>query len=274
MWGWLNDNSGAIRPIAGVATLGIRAVYLQMLFSSYREGRRAKFPITPGGTPTFDGHCLVANMSAKAIFVDAVLLDLTVSTEQNEKHFSYSPSNLTFDNNGSDPRAKLFQGPLDAAEDIDLGSFRTLITRMSPPRFDHLETIENIRITIVATYTSEDSPVAAERIFDIIGEQSKLVVSPRISYAAKKPASAFAARCRASIAARDAVTPKWLGRHRPNDKCGKTPSFGSSLPPAIARSAHCTNFFSFFVKKGLANHLSICINPLTLQRPRGANVPW
>ena len=161
---------------------------------------------------------------------------------------------------------------------VDLGAFRTLIIRMWPPGFNGFETIENTRITIVATYTSEDSPVAAERIFDIIGEQSKLAGSPR-SYAAhqfrsKRPASTFAARCRASVTARDVVTPKCRGRHRWDDKCRKTPSFCVSLPPAVATSARCTNFFSFFVKKGLANHLSICINPLTPQRQRGANVPW
>ena len=110
MWGWLNDSSGAISPIAGVATLEIWAVYLQMLFSSYREAIRAKIPINPGGTPTFDSHCLVANMSAKAIFIDAVLRDLPVRTKQNTKHFSYSLSNLTFDDNESDPRAKFFPG--------------------------------------------------------------------------------------------------------------------------------------------------------------------
>ncbi|MGV0887789.1 hypothetical protein V6760_13070, partial [Acinetobacter venetianus] len=67
------------------------------------------------------------------------------------EHFSYSLSNLTFDeNNASDPRAKLFQGPLAASEHLDLGTFRALIEKMSPPDFDRFETIENINITIVA----------------------------------------------------------------------------------------------------------------------------
>ena len=186
MWGWVNENAAAISAVASVATLLIWAIYLQMLFSGFREGRRAKILINRGGSPTLDGHCLVANMSAKAIFIDAVLLDFNVKTETGREHFSYSLSNLTFDDDSvSDPRAKLFQGPLDAAEHLDLGTFRALIKKMSPPDFDRFETIEDINITIVATYTSEDRPVAAERVFDIVGERDELVVSPR-RYAASQ----------------------------------------------------------------------------------------
>lgn len=186
MWGWVNENAGAISAVASVATLFIWAIYLQLIFSGFREGRRAKILINRGGSPTLDGHCLVANMSAKALFIDAVLLDLTVKNGTDSEHFSYSLSNLTFDeNNASDPRAKLFQGPLAAAEHLDLGTFRALIAKMSPPDFDRFETIENINITIVATYTSEDRPVAAERVFDIVGQRDGLVVSPR-RYAASQ----------------------------------------------------------------------------------------
>ena len=186
MWGWVNENAGAISAVASVATLFIWAIYLQLIFSGFREGRRAKILINRGGSPTLDGHCLVANMSAKALFIDAVLLDLTVKNGTDSEHFSYSLSNLTFDeNNASDPRAKLFQGPLAAAEHLDLGTFRALIAKMSPPDFDRFETIENINITIVATYTSEDRPVAAERVFDIVGQRDELVVSPR-RYAASQ----------------------------------------------------------------------------------------
>jgi len=184
MWNWVNENASAISAVASVCTLLIWAIYLQLIFSGFREGRRAKILINRGGSPTLDGHCLVANMSAKALFIDAVLLDFTVKNGADRDHFSYSLSNLTFDDDSvSDPRAKLFQGPLDAAEHLDLGSFRKLISKMSPPDFDSFETIENIRITIVATYTSEDRPVAAERVFDIDGERGDLMVSPR-SYAA------------------------------------------------------------------------------------------
>lgn len=186
MWGWVNENAGAISAVASVATLFIWAIYLQLIFSGFREGRRAKILINRGGSPTLDGHCLVANMSAKALFIDAVLLDLTVKNGTDREHFSYSLSNLTFDeNNASDPRAKLFQGPLAAAEHLDLGTFRALIARMSPPDFDRFETIEDINVTIVATYTSEDRPVAAERVFDIVGERDQLVVSPH-RYAASQ----------------------------------------------------------------------------------------
>ncbi|WP_174801075.1 hypothetical protein [Martelella limonii] len=184
MWSWINDNSGAISALASIATLFIWAIYLQMLFNSYREGRRAKILINRGASPTLDGHCLVGNMSAKAIFIDAVLLDFTVKTENGRQDFSYSLSNLTFDEQSApDPRTKLFQGPLDAAEHLDLGTFRGLISKMSPPGFNSFETIESLCITIVATYSSEDRPVAAERVFDIIGARDELVVSPR-SYAA------------------------------------------------------------------------------------------
>lgn len=181
MWNWINEYSGALSALGSLATIVIWAVYLQLLFGSYREGRRAKILINRGAGPTLDGHCLVANMSARPIYIDAVLLDFTVQEEDGEcKQLSYSLSNLNIDDEDtSDSRTRLFQGPLQSGEHIDIGTFRQLIGKMSPPDFDAFETIDSVRIVIVATYTSEDKPAAAERIFDVIKKDDRLLLSPR-----------------------------------------------------------------------------------------------
>ncbi|TNB46689.1 hypothetical protein FF124_17020 [Martelella lutilitoris] len=186
VWGWINANSGALSAIASICTIVIWAIYLQLIFSGFREGRRAKILINRGAGPTLDGHCLVANMSAKPIYVDAVLLDFSLKDDEGNRDFRYSLSNLNFDENDSrDQRERWFQGPLDSGEHIDLGSFKTLIGKMSPKGFDDFENIADVKLTVVATYTSEDQPVAAERSFDIIRTDGDLLLSPR-SYSANQ----------------------------------------------------------------------------------------
>ncbi|MBB4121722.1 hypothetical protein [Martelella radicis] len=186
VWGWINANSGALSAIASLFTLVIWAIYLQLIFSGFREGRRAKILINRGAGPTLDGHCLVANMSAKPIYIDAVLLDFTLKDENGDRDLRYSLSNLNFDEDSTpDPRKRWFQGPLDSGEHLDLGSFKTLIGKMSPKGFDDFENIADVKLTVVATYTSEDQPVAAERSFDIIRTDGDLLLSPR-SYSANQ----------------------------------------------------------------------------------------
>nr|WP_272211521.1 hypothetical protein [Marinicella sp. W31]MDC2877416.1 hypothetical protein [Marinicella sp. W31] len=179
-WNWINANSGALSAIASLFTIAIWAIYLQLIFSGFREGRRAKILINRGAGPSLDGHCLVANMSAKPIYIDAVLLDFTLRDDEQHRDLRYSLSNLNFDDDDtSDPRKRWFQGPLDSGEHIDLGTFRMLIGKMSPKGFDDFEHIEDVKLTVIATYTSEDRPVAAERCFDIIRTDGELLLSPR-----------------------------------------------------------------------------------------------
>ncbi|QQM28963.1 hypothetical protein JET14_11445 [Martelella lutilitoris] len=194
VWGWINANSGALSAIASFCTLVIWAIYLQLIFSGFREGRRAKILINRGAGPTLEGHCLVANMSAKPIYIDAVLLDFTLKDEDGDRNLRYSLSNLNFDEDGTpDPRKRWFQGPLDSGEHLDLGSFRTLIGKMSPKGFDDFENIADVKLTVVATYTSEDQPVAAERSFDILRKEGDLLLSPR-AYSATQIRSRSARR--------------------------------------------------------------------------------
>ncbi|PRX09937.1 hypothetical protein [Martelella mediterranea] len=192
MWHWLNANAGALSAIASLLTIAIWAVYLQLIVSGFREGRRAKILINRGAGPSLDGHCLVANMSAKPIYIDAVLLDFTLRDDERHEDFRYSLSNLNFgEEKAPDSRKRWFQGPLDSGEHLDLGSFKTLIGKMSPKGFDDFENIEDIKLTVVATYTSEDQPVAAERGFDIIHKDGDLLLSPR-SYSATQIRSSSA----------------------------------------------------------------------------------
>ncbi|TCT36408.1 hypothetical protein [Martelella mediterranea] len=184
MWNWFSENATALNALASIFTLLIWAIYLQILVGSYREGHRAKILINRGAGPTLNGRCLIANMSAKAIYIDAVLLDFWLEQDGQNQHHSYSLSNLSFERyEARDPRSKWFQGPLDAGEHIDIGSFHALVETMSPDGFDSYDKLQSIKITVAATYASEDRPVAAERVFDVFQNGSEQLLSPR-SYSA------------------------------------------------------------------------------------------
>ena len=180
MWNFINENAGALSVLGSLATIIIWAIYLQLLFGSYRESRRPKILINRGAGPSLDGRCLIANMSAKPIYIEAVMLDFTLKESDAQKRFSYCLSNLNFETaEEPDTRRRFFQGPLGSGEHIDIGSFKNLINTMSPEGFRAFDRLDDLTITTVATCTADDRLAAAERTFDILEHESEILLSPR-----------------------------------------------------------------------------------------------
>ncbi len=172
MWQWLLDNNGAVSAVASILTLFVWGLYFQLLYNNYRRLRRPKILINRGAGQTAQARCIVANMSAEAIYVEAVLISFDPD-QSSDRPTICSLSDLdTTAPTENDPRRSWLQGPLQSGELIDIGSYQSLIDKAVAG--NETETtrhgrppVHSLGVTVVASYLSEDRLVAAERVFDL-----------------------------------------------------------------------------------------------------------
>ena len=91
-----------------------------------------------------------------------------------------------------DRRPQWLQGPLDSSELIDIGTYQQLIDR-TMTQGETADTIDELTVTIVATYTARDRPVAARRSFDVRRSRHGTRLEPR-TYTAEQIRSRAALR--------------------------------------------------------------------------------
>ncbi|MAW87291.1 MAG: hypothetical protein CMJ42_12255 [Phyllobacteriaceae bacterium] len=169
MWTWLQDNHGAVSALANIATLAVWTLYFQLLLGNYRHRIRPKILINQGAGHSLHAHCLIANMSAEPVYFEAIITDIGYrsgdETTYRRSRCSLSDLDVEVSDQG-DRRPQWMQGPLDSSEFIDIGSYGQLIDRTTE-QGDIVDTVHELTVTIVATYTARDTPVAARRTFDL-----------------------------------------------------------------------------------------------------------
>jgi hypothetical protein len=190
MWQWLLDNHGAVSAIASILTLFVWGLYFQLLYNNYRRLRRPKILINRGAGQTVQARCIVANMSAESIYVEAVLVSFDPDRRDTEPTVcSLSDLDMPVPTE-KDPRRTWLQGPLQSGELIDIGSYQSLIDKAvsgkdaDATRHGALP-LHAIAVTVVASYLSEDRLVAAERVFDLERRDAAVRLRPR-SFAARQ----------------------------------------------------------------------------------------
>ncbi|MFP1631836.1 hypothetical protein ACLB6G_08875 [Zhengella sp. ZM62] len=195
MWNWLQDNHGAVSAIASIATLVVWTLYFQLLLSNFRHRIRPKILINQGAGDSLQAHCLIANMSAEPIYIEAVITDIGYRSgdETTYRRSRCSLSDLDVEvSDQVDRRPQWMQGPLGSSEFIDIGSYGQLIDRTTD-KGHIVKTVDELTVTIVATYTARDTPVAARRSFDLRHTQRGVHLEPR-TYTAEQIRSRAALR--------------------------------------------------------------------------------
>lgn len=127
MWDWLQQNSGAISSLATLATLIVWIGYFQVLLNGYRHRMRPRILINRGGGRNIDARCVLSNMSAEPIYIEAIVISMK---EQDEDQICSLSDFEIRSPDQSDPRVKMLQGPLDSAEMVDIGSYREILQQV------------------------------------------------------------------------------------------------------------------------------------------------
>lgn len=183
MWQWINDNAQALSFFASVGTLFVWLFYAHLLFSGFRRQRRARILINQGWGQQVDSVCLISNMSQEPIYIHSILM--TIRSNDNE----YSESITDFDEaqprDSEDPPHRVTrQGPLRSGEQMNLGTFRSLL-RQTAKRHKNLTqdaeqplrslAVSNFKITVIASYGPEGGVIGAQRKFLVRGEDNDLM---------------------------------------------------------------------------------------------------
>ena len=182
MWTWLQENSQIMSALAAWATIGLWALYLQLIYSSYRLSRRAKILINRGASETVDAKCIIANMGAEPIYIEAIRVMLS----RDDHAFVSSLGNLEIAMaQEGDRRPQWMQGPMASGEMIDIGTFRSLVDHCIDNARGAVAVGDDgfldgatLKIIVVGTMASEHLPVAARREFRIGAHGAVLKLHP------------------------------------------------------------------------------------------------
>lgn len=164
-WEILAAQSDPINVIINALMLGVWVLYFQLLLNGQRRQRRAKILINRSAGRCADATCIISNMSAEPIYVEAVVIKIG----RGDNRRSVSLTNLedaTAEPDG-DARAHWFQGPINQGDYINLGPYRTLLARAAGER-ESGELSGNsleFEISVIANYGPDDLLVAAVRQF-------------------------------------------------------------------------------------------------------------
>lgn len=117
MWAWLNNNYGALAALFQCLTLVVWTLYLQLFLSSVRHRTRPKVLINRGAGRSLDSRCIITNMSAEPVYVEAVVAALGLGKDRDGFTLTCSLGNIDRDQSqAGDPRSEWYQGPFQVAE--------------------------------------------------------------------------------------------------------------------------------------------------------------
>ncbi|WP_155834327.1 hypothetical protein [Halotalea alkalilenta] len=178
MINWINENSGALLVINGIATLCVWLFYAQLLYQNFARQRRPRILINRSRSRNLDSICLLSNMSSEKIFIEYILVTLhsekgCVTADIAEFELpSDKEDDLSLEN-------ETRQGPLESGQTKRIGTYRALYERVLRENDGIISTYKNaqdllfdrIEIRVIAIYSSEDRPVGAQRVFILPSEE-------------------------------------------------------------------------------------------------------
>jgi len=183
MWQWINQNAQALSFFASLGTLAVWVFYAHLLYAGFSRQRQARILINQGWGQQVDSVCLISNMSQEPIYIHSI--NMTISASDNE----YTESVTDFDtaqprDSEDHPQEVTRQGPLGAGEQINLGTFRSLLRQMGERHKDlqadesqPLRTLDvnHCKITVIASYGPEGGILGAQRTFEVHGDKNQLL---------------------------------------------------------------------------------------------------
>jgi hypothetical protein len=184
MWNWLEQHYDALSALFNFLTLVVWTFYLQIFLTNYRRKTRPKILINRGAGHGIDAKCALTNMSAEAVYIEAVVVSLQIAEKDGQStDVDCSLSDLDSDGSYShDPRPLWLQGPLGSGEMIDLGTYRSLLERVLGARMSqapHDTALTQMTVTVAATYIADDRMIGAQRVFGVEEKGERLDLIPR-----------------------------------------------------------------------------------------------
>jgi hypothetical protein len=187
MWSWMADNAQVLNIWIGIGTLLVWLFYAHLLYSGFRRVRQSQILITQGGGTSIDSLCLITNMSQESVYLKDIILSLYVDDGVHRVSVTdFENRDLEAAASAENPITR--QGPLSSDQYINVGTFRFLARQAA--RAAGLKDLDDpgemlginaLKITVVAIYGPSGSIIAAQRKFNIIGDDNEHLEAEYVS---------------------------------------------------------------------------------------------
>ncbi|MDX5402399.1 MAG: hypothetical protein LPK02_09525 [Rhodobacterales bacterium] len=163
---FLSRYSDILNVVLNAAMVVIWVAYLQVFTVNQLRQARAVLHIDLGAAEGARSRCLVTNLSSSAIYVQAIIAELTHEGHRSRTQITdkdeLSPDDV------DDPLSRTNRGTLQPGATVDIGSLENLVSRArirlsEDWSSDH---VEEVTITVVAIAGQVDRIVAASKTFD------------------------------------------------------------------------------------------------------------
>lgn len=182
---WLTAHAEVYNLVVNAGMLGVWALYLNLIYTTFRHQNRPNVLITRGGGTDVDSRCLISNMSSHAVHLLAVVVEVGLR-ERRWKHVVSDIDTLAQDESATAAIERNRQGTIRNGEFIDIGTFGDLVARAlalgetgggghetAPP--SALGEVDWLRITLATVYTAEADMVGATRGFRVVEQGGRLI---------------------------------------------------------------------------------------------------
>lgn len=180
MWAFISQNDQTLNMVFNGLMLLVWAFYLQLIFNENRRQKRSKILINRSAGHDLLANCVITNMSAEPIYLEAIVMTLHPGGETNAR--SLTDLETLAKEPTSDPRAVWFQGPLSSGEYLTLGSFENLLLEAngwdqnSRKETCDISWVDAFEVMVIATYGPDHALVGSRRTFrretDSAGKQT------------------------------------------------------------------------------------------------------
>lgn len=165
LWTSLSELSEPLNVLINAAMLCVWALYFQLLLNAQKRQHRPKILINRSAGKGIDANCIISNMSAEPIYVEAIVLKIGGGNDR--KIISLTNLEDSVRQPEDDARAHWFQGPINQGEYVNLGAYRSLLERAAKPGNFRLRQDRqvNFEVSVIANYGPDDLLVGAVREF-------------------------------------------------------------------------------------------------------------
>lgn len=167
---WLSENANLIAAAANIGLLAVWILYAQLFYKRYHRQRRPRLIVDQMSARGPESVCTLTNLSAEPVYLECVLA--VAITEDGEFSCPVTEQEpiTTSEQSRLSIVAKMRQGPIGVGELVTLGKLDDLARRalggVDAPD-GSLQALKWIDIRVVATMSSEDSPIGASKRFNV-----------------------------------------------------------------------------------------------------------
>ncbi|MDP0500941.1 MAG: hypothetical protein Q7P63_12675 [Verrucomicrobiota bacterium JB022] len=158
---WISSHHNLLTVLTNAAMLAVWVVYAQLLLRTYKQQRKPRMVISSSTGKKGGSRILACNLSARAVFVETVMLRLSLEGDKKTERF------IDESVVGQEELDGLF-GSVQPGKAVELGPILGLIANAWQEKKESLpvEDYREVEIVVIGFYAENRIPFAAGRRFN------------------------------------------------------------------------------------------------------------